>query len=107
MAGSSESHTQPAEFERRRIVRPGKRGGWAIYLPETDRAIAVLPTRGDAIARAKRILASRGGEIEVHQDAQGVRTLTVPARSTRRFGHVLAQRHTRRSVPRDPSATSS
>lgn len=87
--------------EQRRIVRPGRRGGWAIYLPNVDRAIAVLQTRGDAIARAKRILASRGGgEIEVYQDGQGVQTLTVPAQSTRRYGHVWAQR--RRSRPTAP-----
>jgi hypothetical protein len=109
MAGTSESNSQSAGMERRRIVRPAEHGRWAVCLPDGGRAIAILPTCGDAIARAKRILAGRGGgTIDVCRDGQNVQTLTVQPRSTRRLGHVLAQRRvSRRSVPRDPSAPSS
>ena len=103
MAGTSESNRQSAGLERRRIVRPAKHGGWAVCLPDGGRAIAILPTCGDAIARAKRILAGRGGgTIEVCRDGQSVQTLTVQSRSTRRLGHVLAQRRgSRPTAPLD------
>jgi len=105
MTGISESNRQSAELERRRIVRPAEHGGWAVCLPDGGRAIAILPTCGDAIARAKRILAGRGGgTIEVCRDGQSVQTLTVQPRSTRRLGHVLAQRRgSRPTAPRDSS----
>lgn len=104
MAGTSEPNRGSAQVKRRRVVRPAGHGGWAVCLPDGGRAIAILPTRGDAIARAKRILAGRGGgEIEVCRDGHSVQTLTVPPRSTRRLGHVLAQQRSRRSVPLDPS----
>jgi Uncharacterized protein conserved in bacteria (DUF2188) len=83
--------------ERRRIVRPSERGGWAVCLPNAGRAVVVLPTRGDAVARAKRILGTRGGgEVEVHQDGEVLELHTVIARTSRRFGNVPAQRRVRR-----------
>jgi len=83
--------------ERKRIVRPSERGGWAVCLPSAERAVVVLPTRADAVARAKRILATRGGgEVEVLQDDQVIERHTVMARTTRRFGQLPAQRRLQR-----------
>ena len=94
------SNSRPVEnvvSERRRIVRPSERGGWAVCLPHAGRAVVVLPTRADAVARAKRILATRGGgEVEVHQDGEVLEQHTVMARTSRRFGSVPAQRRVRR-----------
>lgn len=94
------SNRQPSQnvvSERRRIVRPSERGGWAVCLPDAGRVVVVLPTRGDAVARAKRILAARGGgEVEVQQDGEVRELYTVLARTTRRFGSVPAQRRVRR-----------
>lgn len=84
--------------ERRRIVRPAPRGGWAVCVPGVARAVVVLPTRGDAVARAKRILASRGGgEVVVLQDGH-VEYHAVGARTNRRLGRVPLQRRSARSV---------
>ena len=89
--------SQNVVTERRRIVRPSERGGWAVCVPDAARAVVVLPTRGDAVARAKRILATRGGgEVEVHEDGQVLEQHTVHARTTRRFGNVPAQYRRRR-----------
>lgn len=86
-----------ATQQRRRIVRPSERGGWAVCVPGAERAVVVLPTRADAVARAKRILASRGGgEVEVQEDGKSLGLHTVGARTTRRFGHVPAQRRLQR-----------
>jgi hypothetical protein len=93
---SSSPPEEKAVSERRRIVRPSERGGWAVCLPDASRAVVVLPTRGDAVARAKRILATRGGgEVEVHQDGEVLELHSVMARTSRRFGSVPAQRRVR------------
>ncbi len=59
--------------------------------------MVVLPTRADAVARARRILATRGGgEVEVHQDNEIIEHHMVMARTTRRFGQLPDQRRLQR-----------
>jgi hypothetical protein len=67
--------------EQKRIVRPSVRGGWEVRIPGCRKAVVVLPSRADAIARAKRILATKGGgDIEVQEDGQIIDQQTVRAR---------------------------
>jgi Uncharacterized protein conserved in bacteria (DUF2188) len=59
--------------EQKRVVRPTDRGSWAVCIPGSRKAVVVLPSRSDAVARAKRILSQKGGgNVEVEQDGQVV-----------------------------------
>jgi hypothetical protein len=59
--------------QQKRVVRPASSGGWAVCIPGNRKAVVVLPSRSDAVARAKRILSQRGGgNVEVEQDGRVV-----------------------------------
>jgi Uncharacterized protein conserved in bacteria (DUF2188) len=59
--------------EQKRVVRPADSGGWAVCIPGSRKAVVVLPSRSDAVARAKRILSQKGGgNVEVEEDGHVV-----------------------------------
>ena len=75
------SPTAEKPSDQKRIVRPSSRGGWEVRIPGCAKAVVVLPDRADAIARAKRILAMKGGgDVEVQENDQVVDLQTVRAR---------------------------
>lgn len=67
--------------DQKRIVRESVRGGWEVRIPGYHRAVVVLPSRADAVARAKRILSMKGGgDVEIQEDGRVVDLQTVRAR---------------------------
>lgn len=59
--------------EQKRVVRPTQRGDWAVFIPGSRKAVVILPSKSDAVARAKRILSQRGGgNVEVELDGRVV-----------------------------------
>lgn len=67
--------------EQKRVVRLANTGGWAVCIPGSRKAVVVLPSRSDAVARAKRILSQKGGgNVEVEEDGHVVDTHQVRPR---------------------------
>lgn len=76
----SERHSEGEGATPVRIVEATSEGMWRVRSPGSQRASAVLGTRGEAVARAEEILRKcGGGELHVHDTSVEPLTFAVAA----------------------------